>query len=413
MTNIRHWLVMTILCLSGGVIFLLPFLREVYYIPMQEAFGYNNTQLGIQMSVFGAASLLSYFPGGWIADRYSARKLITGATIAVGLGGFYFSTSPSYVMGILLHAYWGAAISLAFWGAMIKTTRNWAPTDEQGRAFGILEGGRGLSEVISSTIFLAVFAWLGSEADGLMRVIQLFAVTNILLGIAAWFILEDDEHSAQDVVKKVGLAEVKMVLKMPAVWLISLIVMTAYSAYWGTFYFTPYATDAFGLSVVIGGAIGVGKGWLKPLAAIGAGFLADKIGVATSVFGFFLILIFSFTVFSFLPGGEAFLIPMLINAVIVSMAVFALRGIYFALLEDGGVPTAVTGIAAGVVSAIGFTPDVFMPLIGGVLLDAYPGVAGYQILYGFIAVLCAAGAVAAKILMNRAVEPLPAEPSKG
>ena len=59
MTNIRHWLVMTILCLSGGVIFLLPFLREVYYIPMQEAFGYNNTQLGIQMSVFGAASLLS------------------------------------------------------------------------------------------------------------------------------------------------------------------------------------------------------------------------------------------------------------------------------------------------------------------------------------------------------------------
>ena len=295
MTNIRHWLVMTILCLSSGIIFLLPFLREVYYIPMQEAFGYNNTQLGIQMSVFGAASLLSYFPGGWIADRYSARKLITGASIAVGLGGFYFSTSPSYEMGILLHAYWGAAISLAFWGAMIKTTRNWAPAEEQGRAFGILEGGRGLSEVITSTAFLAVFAWLGSEVDGLMRVIQLFAVTNILLGVAAWFILEDDEHSAQDVVKKVAMAEVKTVLKMPAVWLISLVVMAAYSAYWGTFYFTPYATDALGLSVVIGGAIGVGKGWLKPLAAIGAGFLADKIGVATSVFGCFLILIFGFT----------------------------------------------------------------------------------------------------------------------
>ena len=127
------------------------------------------------------------------------------------------------------------------------------------------------------------------------RFIRIFAVTNILLGIAAWFILEDDEHSAQDVVKKVAMAEVKTVLKMPAVWLISLVVMAAYSAYWGTFYFTPYATDALGLSVVIGGAIGVGKGWLKPLAAIGAGFLADKIGVATSVFGCFLILIFGFT----------------------------------------------------------------------------------------------------------------------
>ena len=114
-----------------------------------------------------------------------------------------------------------------------------------------------------------------------------------------------------------------------------------------------------------------------------------------------------------MPGDEAFLIPMLINAAVVSLAVFALRGIYFALLEDGGVPTAVTGTAAGVVSAIGFTPDVFMPLIGGVLLDAYPGVAGYQILYGFIAVLCAAGAVTTKVLMNRAARPQQAESSAG
>jgi len=44
MGRIQRWLVMTILCLSGGIIFMLPFLREVYYIPMQDAFGYNNTQ---------------------------------------------------------------------------------------------------------------------------------------------------------------------------------------------------------------------------------------------------------------------------------------------------------------------------------------------------------------------------------
>jgi hypothetical protein len=54
-----------------------------------------------------------------------------------------------------------------------------------------------------------------------------------------------------------------------------------------------------------------------------------------------------------------------------------------------------------------------MPLIGGILLDAYPGVEGYQILYGFIAVLCAAGAVTAKILMDRAAVLQQAEPSAG
>ena len=86
MSRLQHWLVMAILCFSGGIIFMLPFLREVYYIPMQEAFGYDNLQMGVLISVFGTASLLTYFPGGWIADRYSPRKLISGSLLAAGLG---------------------------------------------------------------------------------------------------------------------------------------------------------------------------------------------------------------------------------------------------------------------------------------------------------------------------------------
>jgi len=402
MERFRHWLVMAILCFSGGIIFMLPFLREVYYIPMQQAFGYTNTQMGVLISVFGAVSMLTYFPGGWIADRYSPRKLMTGALLATGLSGLYFSTFPSYSVSILIHAFWGACVSLVFWGAMIKATRAWAPAEEQGRAFGILEGGRGVSEMLSSTVFLVIFAWLGSSAEGLSQVIQLFALTNIALAVMAWFVLDDGQGSrTKEVRDKVGLAEVIEVLKMPVVWLISLVVLTAYSAYWGSYYFAPYATDAYGLSVLLGGAVGVGKMWLKPFAAVGAGFIADKIGVARTVFGFFLIMTAGFVVFSLLPGGESVLIVMLINASIVSIAIFALRGIYFALLEEGGVARAVTGTAAGVISAVGFTPDVFMPLIGGLLLDAYPGAEGYRYFYLVVAILCAVGSVAAWLLVGK------------
>ena len=405
MERFRHWLVMAILCFAGGIIFMLPFLREVYYIPMQEAFGYSNTQMGVLMSVFGAVSLLTYFPGGWIADRYSPRKLIASALLATGLAGLYFSTFPSYGISILIHGFWGLCVSLVFWGAMIKATRAWAPAEEQGRAFGILEGGRGVAEVVSSTVFLAIFAWLGSNAEGLAQVIVLFALTNIALAVLAWFVLDDATNSvAEDADSSVGLQEVIAVLKMPGVWLISLVVLTAYSAYWGSYYFAPYATDAYGLSVVLGGAVGVGKMWLKPFAAVGAGFVADRIGVARAVFGFFLIMTAGFVVFSLLPGGEGYLVIMLINASIVSMAIFALRGIYFALLEDGGIAPAVTGTAAGVISAVGFTPDVFMPLVGGLMLDAYPGAEGYRYFYLFIAILCAIGSVAAWLLMGKSAQ---------
>jgi len=409
MSRLRHWLVMAILCFSGGIIFMLPFLREVYYVPMQEAFGYDNLQMGVPMSVFGAASLLTYFPGGWLADRFSPRKLISSALLATGLAGLYFATFPSYTVTIAIHAFWGVSISLVFWGAMIKATREWAPPEEQGRAFGILESGRGVSEVASSSLFLAVFAWLGSNATALSQVINLFALTNISLAVMAWFILQDGpEGDHPEMRAKVGLSEVISVLKMPTVWLIAIVVMTAYSAYWGAYYFAPYASEAYGLSAVLGATVAVGKMWLKPVAAVSAGFIADRLGIARTVFGFFILMTAGFVVFAMLPGGESLLLPMLLNAAVVSVAIFALRGIYFALLEEGGIAPAVTGTAAGVISAIGFTPDVFMPILGGVILDAAPGAEGYRNFYAAIAVLCGIGTIAAWLIMRQAAETRPA-----
>jgi hypothetical protein len=80
------------------------------------------------------------------------------------------------------------------------------------------------------------------------------------------------------------------------------------------------------------------------------------------------------------------------------MAVFALRGIYFALLEEGGIPLALTGTAGGVVSLIGFTPDIFMPLYFGVITDTFPGAEGYRYYFLTVAGICALGMLAALII---------------
>lgn len=143
--------------------------------------------------------------------------------------------------------------------------------------------------------------------------------------------------------------------------------------------------------------------WIKPISALAAGFIADKIGVSKTVFGFYILMTLCFLGFGFLPGGDAYLVLMLINVALVSVAIFAIRGIYFALLDEGGISPAVTGTAAGVISAVGFTPDVFMPLLGGVLLDAYPGAEGYRYYYLVITGICLIGTLAAFIIMRRSV----------
>ena len=181
---------------------------------------------------------------------------------------------------------------------------------------------------------------------------------------------------------------------MPVVWLIATVVLTGYCAYWGTYRFTSYASDIFMMSVTIAATISVGKMWLKPLGALAAGFVADKFGITRSVACLFLILIISFCVFAVMPGNSAMFPMMLLNIGVASIAVFAMRGIYFALLEEGGIPVAVTGTAAGIVSAVGFTPDIFMPLLGGVLLDNYPGATGYRYFFFATAAICAVGLAA-------------------
>jgi len=402
----RRWLVMTVLSFSGGIIYLLPFLQEVYYIPLADALDLNNTQVGSLLSIFGTTSLIAYFPGGWLADRVSPRKLMTVSLLSTGAIGLYFATFPSYEISLLLHAIWGVSVTLLFWSAMIRMTRGWAPAAEQGKAFGILETGRGFGEVLSSVGLLAVFAMLGSGDAALSTVISTLSTLILLLGVLTWFTMDDalrdnEDDSARE---KIGFADILKVLRMPVIWLISIVIFTGYCAYWGTFRFTSYASDIFLLSVTAGAAISVGKMWLKPLAALVAGFIADKFGIARSVASLFAILIATFMLFAMLPGDPSLLPVMLAGVVIASLAVFAMRGIYFALLEEGAIPLAVTGTAAGIVSAVGFTPDIFMPLLGGALLDAYPGVPGYRYFYLVVAGFCTIGLLASLFIYFKYVK---------
>jgi len=76
-------------------------------------------------------------------------------------------------------------------------------------------------------------------------------------------------------------------------------------------------------------------------------------------------------------------------------AVFGLRGIYFAIFDDAGVPAALTGTAAGLVSVVGYTPDIFMGPLQGYLTDTYPGALGHQYFFGALAGFAALGLICA------------------
>lgn len=389
-------LTILLLCLSGSIIYWLPFMSEIYYVPMQEAFGFSKTELGILSSTFGFVSLLSYVPGGWLADRFSSRKLITIALVITAAGGFLFATFPSFNVSLVLYGIWGIASACIFWSAMIRATRNWASHEEQGKAFGILEGGRNGVDMITGAIFLSIFAFRGGSDMALSELFVLISIITVALAVLVWFVMADDQRLDEDepAHSQLTLAGTIEVLKLPIVWLLAIIILSAYSGYWGAAYFTPYATEVFELGSVMGGAVGTAKLWVAALVAVAAGYIADRIGPAKAVVWSFAFMTLGFLVFALLPGTPSLLPLLLLNVAVITSAVYALRGIYFSLLEQGGIPIVLTGTATGVISVIGYTPDIFMPLIGGITLDATPGARGYQNYFLIVSILSFIGLIA-------------------
>ncbi len=404
MTVIDKWLTIILLCLSGSIIYFLPFFSETYYVPMKDAFGFSNTQMGILLSTFGTVSLLAYVPGGWLADRFSPRKLISVALFITALAGFVFSTIPSFEICMVLYGIWGIATACIFWSALIKATRNWGAKEEQGQAFGLLEGGRSLTDMVGTSIVLLIFKFSGADDAALSENIIILSLATLFFSLFVWRFMKDDlsqQENAQEQLPKVTKKEILETLKLPAVWLISIIIMAAYSGYWGSIFFTPYASEVYDLGDVGGGVVSAGKYWIAPFAAIASGFFADKIGPAKAVLGFFVIMTSSFLVFGLIPGGPNLVSLLIINGALLAGVIFALRGIYFSLLEQGGIPTVVTGTATGIVSIIGYTPDIFMPTLGGMILDANPGAVGYQYLFLFVSTLSFLGLIAAYIIYRK------------
>ena len=116
-TDKTRYLRLCILAWGGGFIYLLPYIRYTFYDPLQKALGLDHTAFGVSMSAYGICALLTYWPGGWLADRISARKLLSFSYLATGLLGFYFTTYPSYILTVIIHGAWGVCTTLTFWAA--------------------------------------------------------------------------------------------------------------------------------------------------------------------------------------------------------------------------------------------------------------------------------------------------------
>ncbi len=402
--NINKWIVLATICLGGGVIYIFPYIQYTYYDSMMEALGFNHTQMGNILSIYGMLNIIAYLFGGVIADRIHYKSLLVFSLIGTGLSGFFFATFPSYSAMILLSIVWSITTIFSYWPAMIKAVKLLGQSDIQGRLFGFREAGFALAGLLFASIGLFIFRLTG---ENFSSVLLFYSIAYIACGVITFLFLPRKTQSLEDLSESKHhpdmWAGLRYAVKNPNVWLAGFLVFFAYSVGTALGRFAPYLTSVYKMGVTTAALVGIISEYLVPnLGAVGGGLVVDKVKSAIKVITWcFVLMGVLLGVFVALPGDPNIIFIVIIMGLSIKLVQSSLRGIYFVPVDEIGVPDTYVGTVVGMVSIIGFLPDAFIFTVWGRVLDSFSGEVGYRIIFSSLIVFCIVGATIAHILGKR------------
>ncbi|MBQ4822743.1 MFS transporter [Aquimarina sp. MMG016] len=401
------WYFLFLLILAGESVFILPFvLARVFRPTVLEAFSLDNLQLGICFSIYGIVALLSYLFGGPLADKFPPRKLIAVALWMTALGGLVYATFPSYTVLKILYGYWGFTTIFLFWAPMIKATRVWGGSTSQGKAFGFLDGGRGLVGALFGAMGVFIFslfitsdiseATVPENRAAFKQVILVTAGIVTLVGLAVWFFMKLDRETEQEIIlEKITISQIAEVLRLPSVWLLMIIILCAYVGYKITDVFSLYAQDVMLYDQVQSAQVGTFLLFVRPVIGVLIGILADRSQITFWLVVSFIVSFLGALLFALGLISNSATVLFFISILVVATGVYAARSLYFAVMQRGQIPLVLTGTAVGLISLIGYTPDIFAGPAMGYLLDNSPGIKGHQHVFWMLALFSCIGGIAA------------------
>ena len=416
--NLGRYFQFFLIVLAAGVIYPVIYLRTNYQETILEVFNMGLPNLNNFYSTLGMAFVIGYLPSGFLSDRFSAKWLISISLIGTALCGFWFAQVPSLGSVNIIFLLWGFFSVFTFWSSHMKIVKMLAKSSEEGRFFGILDGGRGVVEALMGTIGLAFFAAilgtssaLVDKTSALVSVIYLYSAIVLVTGILIAIFVESDEklkkhtenNGERSEVDKFHLSDVGTLLKNKYVYLMGGIIFMGYAVFWTVYYIGGFLQSNVGIDAVTVGTVTVIVLWMRPVGGFIGGFLADKIGRTKTISGALL-------------GGSTLLIltammpvstsPMLFFIVIILLGVFlyAIRGTYWSILGQSKIEAAMMGTAIGLISFIGYLPDIILPQMNTFLWNTFGPNGGYNAYFIVSAIFGVAG-VLIVVLYNRLHKP--------
>ncbi|AYD40390.1 MFS transporter [Clostridium fermenticellae] len=402
----QKYLSIITLGVSGGSIYLIPFIKYVFYDQQIAAMSMTNAQSGFLLSMYGIGNMILYIPGGILADKLSPRKCLLFSLLSTTALTIVYGFTMNYKIALVIWFLFSFTTVLVFWASLLKAVRMIGSEKEQGTMFGIYYAVNGLTGVGFNTLALWVSGWSKTTKGVMFNVVMVYALATAVAALLVFLFLKKDENVKVEISEdeKFHFKDVGHLIKNPYVWLFAVVVFCGYSLFSSTSYFTPYLTDVVGVSPTNSGVYSIIRNYLFMLLSPISGYIADKVFKSTSKW---LTITLSVLVVLFLG---VLLIPTSANATMVSIytllpGAFGLASysIVFSLINETKIPAKVTGTVIGLASVIGYSPDLFMSVMFGNWLDRLKN-KGYTLIFLYLAGTCVVAIVCAFLIRRHAIK---------
>ena len=393
--SLRSIIQFLILGIAGGLIYTVIYMKSGYYEGFVQAFSISDADYGKLFTIYSVTTIVTYFLGGVITDRFSVRKLLCISYVGTGALQLYFATFPSYRVVILLYIAMGITTTATYWCTFIKAQRELGQrVGAEAKVYGGIEAVRGFANSIFSTI--AAFLYMGAATlvIGLRYAIMLYGATLVVAGILVLvFFRESDSEIVDDSGSETKVPLMKQILeciKIPGVWYSVFIIGGLYTLMQCFYDFmSVLTTEKFMIDAGLSAMISNIQFYVNPIGAIVGGIFLDKVGnknvnkiIAVSVC--VLIAITGITIA--MPASANMAIPFIVLFCLFVFASGIARCGQWLTLSNSGVPMWLAGTATGVVSTFAYIPNGAYSTIAGYIMEAKGRLAGIEIVYASLMV---------------------------
>ena len=166
-------------------------------VQLMPEFGISNQELGYVLSAFLAGYGLFQIPAGWLAKKYGPRKVLTWGLVWWGvLTAAMTLITPAmanaFLLLLIVRFLLGVGEAVVY-PASNQFTATWIPTEERGKANGLIFAGTGMGGALTAPFI----TWL-MLAYGWREAFIICAVIGLVAAVGWWIYARDtpEEHKS-------------------------------------------------------------------------------------------------------------------------------------------------------------------------------------------------------------------------